>query len=304
MRKGELSPQEYIADFRSRTGRMPSQVEVTKNLGLSPEKAIRELMQSATQPTFEEKKEATRSEKPFSFLAVAFFGVAIVTSALSVYFTALWFTSMFNFAIAGAISVSMVSYMVLSPQAAGHVRGRVKIPLWGTFVIDLVFSMGSTVAGQYNQLTESTDVVEVNDRALRDSLRQEEADLSEGIQEARRQQRFHQQTLESLSQTPQDRIDNGPYIRTERNMVNELGFELEQMQERLSGVRAGIRAELERGSTGATVDRPDFYSWLAGLFGVNANRVEFAVSSLPAVFIDVIAALSLSLAVGIRRGKS
>jgi hypothetical protein len=57
------------------------------------------------------------------------------------------------------------------------VKGFVKIPLWATFGIALVFSMGSTIAGQYNKLTEAVDVSEVNDRATVDLLRAEERDL-------------------------------------------------------------------------------------------------------------------------------
>jgi len=298
-----MGPQEYISDFRERAGRYPSQVELSKNLGLSPDRAIKELIQSSS---FPEEPTTVGTVVPMvevpTLLRVGLLIIAMLTFVLSVYFTGLWFRSMFNVYIAGAMSISMVSYMVLSPQAASYVTGIVKVPLWGTFAIALVFSMGSTVAGQYNQITKTVDVVSVNDRALLGLLQREESDILTSIEQDREQQRFHQRTLESLSQTPEERIENGPYIRTERNMVDELGYEIQQKESRVAEVREEIKEELSRGSTGATVQRVDFYSWLAQLVGMGTSQMEFLVSSLPAIFIDIIAALSLNVALAI--GKS
>jgi hypothetical protein len=295
-------PQEYIAGFRKKTGRMPSQVELTKALGLSPEKAVRELMHSVTQVTPEVTPVTPeRSDLLNLSLVVGLLFIAVLTFALSVYFTGLWFTSMFNFVIAGAISVSMVSYMVIIPQAAMYVRGIVKVPVWGTFAIALVFSMGSTVAGQYNQLTENVDIVETNDRATLRVLEAEEQELLRSIEANREQRAFHQKTMESLSDTAESRMENWQYINTERNTINELGYEIEQEQARLSEVRAQILSELDQGSVGATVERVDFYSWLARLLGKSPSQVEFMVSALPAIFIDIIAALSLNVALQVRR---
>jgi hypothetical protein len=69
----------------------------------------------------------------------------------------------------------------------------------------------------------------------------------------------------------------------------------------LSEVRAQILSELDQGSVGATVERVDFYSWLARLVGRSPSQVEFMVSALPAIFIDIIAALSLNVALQVRR---
>lgn len=306
MCEGELStdPQEFIAAFRKKTGRMPSQVELTKALGLSPEKAVRELMYSVTQVSPPRETSVTdETTVPSSDLSlvVGLLFIATLTFGLSVYFTGLWFMSMFNAVIAGAISVSMVSYMVLIPQAVHYVRGIVKVPVWGTFAIALVFSMGSTVAGQYNQLTENVDIVETNDRATLRVLEAEEQELLRSIEANREQRAFHQRTMESLSATAEDRMENWQYINTERNTINELGYEIEQEQARLSEVRAQILSELDQGSVGATVERVDFYSWLARLVGRSPSQVEFMVSALPAIFIDIIAALSLNVALQIRR---
>jgi hypothetical protein len=298
-----MEAESYISKFRDKTGRLPSQVELSKNLGLTPQAAIRALMDHAgvVEPTVETKSPAVKpSTIEKSFLSVGLYGISALTFILSVYFTGLWFTSMFNLFIAGAISVSMVSYMVLSPQAAMFVKGAVKIPLWATFAIALVFSMGSTVAGQYNQLTVNIDVNSVNDRALIDSLDEEVQALTLSIEADRQQRQIHLDTMASLSE---DRIENSGFIRTERSRIDALNVSIAEKEARIAELRERKRAELEAGSVGATEERVDFYSWLAGMFGISAEQMEFWVSALPAVFIDIIAALSLNLALSLRRQK-
>jgi hypothetical protein len=298
-----MEAESYISKFRDKTGRLPSQVELSKNLGLTPQAAIRALMDhaGAVEPTVETKSPAVKpSTIEKSFLSVGLYGISALTFILSVYFTGLWFTSMFNLFIAGAISVSMVSYMVLSPQAAMFVKGAVKIPLWATFAIALVFSMGSTVAGQYNQLTVNIDVNAVNDRALIDSLDEEVQALTLSIEADRQQRQVHLDTMASLSE---DRIENSGFIRTERSRIDALNVSIAEKEARIAELRERKRAELEAGSAGATEERVDFYSWLAGMFGISAGQMEFWVSALPAVFIDIIAALSLNLALSLRRQK-
>ena len=293
-----VSTEQFITDFKKKTGRLPSQVEISKELGLSTDKAVAALMAYIGT----KKSETSTQERPHvpksrvSVLQVGLFAVALCTFSLSVYFTGLWFLTMFSFPVAGTISISMVGYMVLSPQVADRVKGVVKVPLWATFGIALVFSMGSTVAGQYNQLTETVDVGQVNDRALLDSLRAEEEELLAAIAVDREQQLFHQQTLERLTQTAEDRMANANFAFTERAKVDELASDIEFKQTRLAEVRELIRAELQTGSTGATVERVDFYSWLGGFVGMNRSQMEFLISALPAIFIDIIAALSLNLA--------
>lgn len=298
-----METQEYISTFKEKTGRLPSQVELSKELGLSPSSAITALMNNLDMPTPPKKEEkATKKHQP-NFLVVGMFTISGITFILSIYFTGIWFLSMFNIFIAGMISVSMVSYMVLSPQVVQHVPTLVKIPLWTTFGIALVFSMGSTIAGQYNQIVENVDVESVNERLGLTILQQEEQDLATSIEVDQEQRAFHQRTLESLSRTPEERIENSVYIRTERNMINELGFEILQKQERLTEVRAQILLELSQGNIGATIERSDFYGWFSQLLMFERSFTEFLVSALPAIFIDIIAALSLNIALGLRNAS-
>lgn len=303
MHKGQLTmnPKDYIMGFRQQYGRLPSQVEMSKTLGISPQAAIRALMEQAQ--VHHDTEAPAKEEKPSGGIIVALVVglliISVLTFILSVYFTSLWFQTMFSFFISGAISVSMVSYMVLSPQAALFVKGFVKAPLWATFAIALVFSMGSTVAGQYNKLTENVDVEVVNDRAYLELLERQEHDLVSRIEEEVTQQRAYQDSVERLSATEESRIANSGYIRTERNMFNTLAASINGNRERLAEVRAKIEAELLSGTSATVEQRADFFSWMAGIFNVERSMMEFMIAAFPAVFIDIIAALSLNIAISL-----
>jgi hypothetical protein len=301
--------QTHITNFKDSTGRLPTQVELSKELGLTPQKAVAELLKylkpTSTVPSPKEPSElssSTEKRRTGDWLQLGLYAIAALTFILSVYFTGLWFTSMFNLLIAGAISISMVSYMVLSPQAAMKVKGLVKVPLWGSFLIALVFSMGSTVAGQYNKLTENVDIESSAQRAELSILRSEEQGIIEAISVYRDQQEYHQRTLETLTGTAEDRIENQAYAATERNKVADLIELILEREERLNVVRGEIRNELQEGNVGVVAKRDDLFSWLAALLGLSRAQVEFLVTALPAIFIDIIAALSLNLA--IRQGAS
>lgn len=293
-----MDAQGFIANFKGSTGRLPSQVELSKELGLTPQLAVKELLRAVKFDTgWVDNKEMTIHGKGVDGLQIGLYAIAALTFVLSVYFTGLWFMSMFGLFIAGAISISMVSYMVLSPQAAMRVKGLVQLPLWLTFGIALLFSMGSTVAGQYNQLTKSIDIENPAQRAVFSILKAEEQDLIEAISVDRDQQAYHQRTLESLASTAEDRMDNYQYVTTERNKVSMLASSIEDREERLNVVRDELRAEIRQGNIGVTVERDDFFGWLAILLGLGRDQVEFLIAALPAVFIDIIAALSLNLAI-------
>jgi hypothetical protein len=299
-----MDPQAFIASFAKKHGRTPTHLEVSRELGLSQPLAVKELMQflkkESSPPTPQESSSETDKPGRRNWLRLGLYLIAAITFILSVYFTGLWFMSMFGLFIAGAISISMVSYMVLSPQAAMRVVGAIKLPLWLTFGIALIFSMGSTVAGQYNKLTENVDLFHVSERATLDLLKTEEQQLVDGLVTYRDQQDFHQRTLESLTSTAEDRMDNYQYAATERNKVAELTQLIGEREERLAAVREEILFEIKKGNIGVTEERADFYSWLASLLGLTRAQVEFLIAALPAIFIDIIAALSLNLAIRLK----
>lgn len=307
-----MTIKDYIIKFTQENRRLPSQVELSKNLGLSPDVALEALMSfsrerkaGTTQEAPKPVKKKKKKSPVIPALRVALLIVSGFTFILSVYFTGLWFRGMFSFIIAGLISVSMVTYMVLSPQVARFSRGFVKVPLWLSFVIALVFSMGSTVAGQYNKLTSAQEsaTTSVNERAVYDLLIKEEAEKVAEIEDMKREKELHILTLEMLSDTEEKRLENWQSIATERHKIEDYNEAIQSAVIALQAIREQIKEELETGTNGATDDRKDFYHWIAGILNKPREVVEFWISVLPAVFIDIISALCLNLALYISESE-
>lgn len=297
-----MGHQEYIRNFRENTGRLPSQVELSKALKISSQAAIKLLME-ATRIT---EKPKTVEEKPkvrvtkVTVLKGGLFLVSGFTFILSVYFTGLWFRTMFHFIVAGLISVSMVTYMVLSPQVVRYATGFVKVPLFLSFLIALVFSMGSTIAGQYDKLSASVDLKGAQDRTVYDLLLQEERDLVAAIEEYRAEKAFHMETMQNLGNTEEKRKENYGYISTERRKVEEYNTKIAEAEAKLSQVREELKEEALGGNTGVVEEQDDFFTWISGILRADKTMVQFWIYTLPAVFIDAIAAICLNLALFIK----
>lgn len=297
--------QQFVENFRENTGRLPSQVELSKSLKISPQAAVKMLLSASQAP---DGNSATLVEKivskgPLEALRWGLYTVSAFTFVLSVYFTSLWFKSMFNIVVAMLISLSMVTYMVLSPQVGRYTKGLVKIPVFFSFIIALVFSMGSTIAGQYSKLAENVDYTIESDRGLYDLLLQEETDLQEMIAEFQGEKEIHTETMRNLSSTAEDRMSNYNYISTERRKIEEYNARIDEAKGALSLVREELKAEIESGNVGMVERKADFFTWISGILGSDMKMVQFWIYTLPAVFIDIIAALCLNLALFMKKSS-
>jgi hypothetical protein len=294
-----VDSKEFIDNFKANTGRLPSQVELSKSLKISPQTAIKLLVEASGIKSSVQAHVRKRITH-VSALKIGLFIVSGFTFILSVYFTSLWFRSMFSPIIAGLISVSMVTYMVLSPQVSRYITGAVKAPVYISFVIAMVFSMGSTVAGQYGKLTENIDMVVVEDRSIYEMLLKEEAELQNKLEILQSEKDFHMETLRNLSVTAEDRMENYSYIGTERRKVEEYNTSITEQEKVLQEIRNSLREEIQAGNTGIIAEEDDFFTWISGILHADRQMVQFWVYTLPAVFIDVIAALCLNLALYIK----
>lgn len=300
----------FITQFKQRTGRLPSQVELTKELKISPDKAVRELVAYTRGPKDPPKKSKTVPNKPpknasvlgtpdkkdYSaiFLRVVLSLLALMSFTLSVYFTALWFIGKFHWVISGLISLSMVLFMVISPQTIRYIDNRlVRLVVYISFLIALCFSMGSTISGQYNMTTKNIEA-SPDRAAVNDLLTIQSTELLMLIKEAQADKVVHQETLRQLSETVESRTENWQSVATERNKIDAFDERIDSLRLELKGIRD------KQLDNGLIEEERDFYLFISELLGIEKQTVEFWVSALPAVFIDIISALCLNLALFIK----
>lgn len=297
-----MTTKEFIDNFKENTGRLPSYVELSKALKLSAATATQELIRYTRVEVPKVREKAIVSQEKRNLTVSMLRGFLILLSAmaftLSVYFTGLWFSGRFHIIISGLISLTMVMvmFMVISPQVLRFVNSWfVKAIVILSFCIALLFSMGSTIAGQYQKTTERIEM-EPDKSFIFNQLTNNEQEVQELIEDAQRDKEVHQETIRNLSTTEEARKENWQSIATERKYIASFDERIDSLREELKSVRN------DQVDNGIIEEKRDFYIFIAELMKIeDKSLVEFVISALPAVFIDIISALCLNLALFIKK---
>jgi len=295
-----MTTHEFINNFKDTHKRLPSQVELTRNLKISPQLALQSLIEHTREVGLPSDKEAPiKQQKDLTVPILRGFLVLLSAMAfiLSVYFTGLWFMGRFSVFIAGLISLSMVMFMVIAPQTLRFVDNQLtRAIVVLSFIIALVFSMGSTVAGQYNKTTELIETEP--DRAyIFNKLGSSEDEILQLIEDTKKDKEVHQTSILLLSGSEEARKANWQSIATERKYIASFDQRIDALRIELKNVRNN---QVENG---IIKEKRDFYLFISSLTGMEKSFTEFLISALPAIFIDIISALCLNLALFIGRKR-
>jgi chromosome segregation ATPase len=162
--------------------------------------------------------------------------------------------------------------------------------------------MGSTIAGQYGSSSEAMvrNTSAINQLKSFDSIETQEEELLELIKDAQENKEIYSQSIKRLASTEEKRLENWQSIATDRKNLQLYEEKMDKLAVELKALRSRKDTALEEG---VHEERMDFYSFIAGLTGKEVGIIEFIISALPAVFLDVIAALALNLALYIKDGK-
>lgn len=262
-----------LHELRRELGRDPQPEEVARKYRIPLSKAQGLLAQRVIEPKIK--------SIPVLSIEKSILGVLTIGSyTLSLYFTALWFLGKFHIVISVLISFVMVTYMITAPHFSRDKSFSLRLIIWLTFLIAMVFSMGSTIAGQYNQGESSILNIVINT----------EQEIIEQIKQTEREKEIHVLTLEQLSGSEEKRKENWQSIATERRYIDQFNGRLDILRSELKESRESKKKEIK---SGAVTNR--FELWVSSLFNIDAELTRFWISALPAVFIDVISATCFSL---------
>ena len=281
-----------ISKLEKNLGRLPRPDEIKSLLDINYEEAsklIKEYIQNKKKPKL----------KKFNLLVVLFLFISLVSFLLSLYFTGLWFNDYFIKPIAYGLSLTMVLYMVIAPQVFGKIKEAdlfVKI----TFLLALIFSMGSTIAGQYNKATIQNNI-KTNDTYIIDTYKANEQEIIKKIELLESEKEPHQKLLDQFSSDIELRTEKwGAYI-TEKEAVENLNIQIKEKENDLKNIREKIILEIQEGNK--FQEREDFFSFIAKLTGNDRSIIELIISILPAIFLDLISPLSAYIATRLLKEK-
>lgn len=259
------------------------------------------------------QKVTTKNDWIIIFLRVSMLFVGLIAAGYSVYFTGIFLfetfhniigAMLFSFAMC-VFSVGAFEVMLVFKQ--NKQRGLILLfsIVW---LIATVFSMGSTIIGQYNARAENfNQVIEetkenTEEKLTWEIMNDEEESLKISIEESKVVYKDLQVLFGELTTKE---TKNWFYWDTYNKMIAE-EKKLSGLKESLQKVRGDKKSFLAAGKTIEETEKQEvnFYTWIESVLGWKADIVAFTLSIFPAVFIDIIAPLALAVSMFLRRKEN
>lgn len=237
--------------------------------------------------------------------------IGMGASWLSMHYTRVWLLEFLPDSLATMLSTIMILFSVASFETLLIFWANRKILPIVIFsfvwIIVLIFSMMSTIAGQYNiritkreEITmERTEVIHT--RLTLELYDSEEEELAESLTEKRIELRASQ-VLYAQFDTLEKRKEDWRFYWNTKKAMDDATLRIENLQAQLKEVREKKRQLLEQSQQSAgVVEETDelvyasFYVWLGEVLKARPMMVQFWLSIFPALFIDIIAPLSVGV---------
>lgn len=231
---------------------------------------------------------------------------------MSVYFTYNWgleyLTELFSLLLSLTLvifSVGAFQVFLLLVQNKQIIYSFVFIIVW---LIVLIFSMQSTVAYLYNSRTVSLteNAVNTNDinrqNYIYDDLIKREKEKENDLIELKN----NLKNLNKLiSEFNMDEIEEKKKIYDDTyRKIKDIEKRIDLFTKDLNKIRIEkdkfLSEEKEVGVI-VEVERKNFYIWIAGIFNISADILEFVIACFPAIFVDIVAPLSVAVSLFLKK---
>jgi hypothetical protein len=236
---------------------------------------------------------------------------------LSVYYTSMWLSDFLPSCLAILLSSVMVGFSAMAFEIIIilSTERRILLSILFSFlwVVVLLFSMISTVAGQYNQriqndIAENLQKVDVNHRkAALDIYNNNERELLSQLEDKKKERAAYQKLLAEVD-TLEERIDNtsGWVFRDTSRKLAKVDSDISEINVQLRNVRETKLKLLSSEDSAGLIEQTEvqaasFYVWMSTVFSIAPKFVEFWMSLFPAIFIDLIAPFSLAISLFLRK---
>lgn len=245
--------------------------------------------------------------------------IGMGASWLSMHYTRVWLLEFLPSSLATLLSTIMILFSVASFEALlifWANRKMLPIVIFSiVWIVVLIFSMISTVAGQYNSrisnreeiTTERTEVAHA--RMALETYEIEESELMESLTEKRIELRASQ-TLYAQFDTLEKRKEDWRFYWNTKKAMDDSTLKIESLQIRLGEIREKKRRLLKQNLQSAGIIEEteklvyaSFYVWLGEVLKAKPMMVQFWLSIFPALFIDIIAPLALAVSLFLNKWK-
>ena len=226
--------------------------------------------------------------------------IGIGASYLSVYFTFIWLNVVMPSVYAFSLSLFMVGFSIISFESFIIFKQRKKYFLIFLFFVlwfaVFLFSMSSTVAGQYNKLlqktiTEQTDNSgNYNNVLLYTEYNEKVKDLELDLKSVREERAKLQEYLIEIDikeeKASYDDVNYRIYLKNIR--IDDLRWKIDVVKKQKEDLlKSDVKINV--------VENVSFFDWVSSIINIPSNIIQFWLSIFPAIFIDIISPLSFAI---------
>lgn len=242
------------------------------------------------------------------------FVIGLGAAVMSAYFTKIYLVESLSEFMAWFFSLLMVVFsVVVFGLIALMVSGRLIKSRW-RFMLVAVFSLLwmltagysilATVAGQYNRraFNQQASIIEENRIVVDKNLIQLEVDARNDLLSRRDDLRRRLASLLSaadISMLDPDAMKESWTSIQSRIVATQDA--IAAVDKSIEGTRSRERDLLSADTTSTVARQDNFFKWMAGLFSAQEGQIQFGMAVFPAVFLDIIAPVLLTLFVFMRR---
>lgn len=277
-----------ITRIYNETGRFPKKEQLATELNMRPyhvQTALKKLVAQKkiirtgnfySLPAPNSSAPSTEKNISLSVLKIVFGVVGLVAFIISVFYSYRWMTEFLPPILAGSFAVIISAFAVAIFEIAVLMWIRkqfiISVALFILFGIVATFSITCTIAGQYDKLHS-------NNKGDSGGVSFYQLELENAIAERDSTARLLSE-FSNLSQ--QQKM---PYT------WRKLSDRKEELNQKILSFHSNL--SIEKKIAG---EKADFYSWLArAVFNTNRDWVEFLLHLFPAVFVDIIAPISIAI---------
>jgi len=256
-----------------------------------------------------ETKEKEKQENPvlkniwIDILRGLLFFIGVGATYMSIYYSQMWLQEFLNFSLSLLLALVMVLYAVGSFELIILFRIKRKFLMMIVFsflwIIVSVFSMVSTIAGQYNGRMEKIQSM-YTEKNKQFQNNQEVKKYNDSMQTYKEQlkdiQEQDQQIYKLLSN-----YDTVEKINANRRIYNRLTWNRYKNNKKKEELLKKIeQLKKEKPLEILQKDKKNFYRWVDTIFHIGADRIQFWLSIFPAIFIDIVAPFSFAVVIFIK----
>lgn len=245
-------------------------------------------------------------------MALIGMGAAII----SIYYTIVWMKEFLPFPFAVILSSIIVGFSIMAFELIiVFISGKITVH-WSRWFIALLFvilwfiveafSITSTIAGQYNQFAKNQLVNAEENQSTNiskiqwNNIQEHKQEITQRIKEQRERRIQIAGIVKGISSVTNQEAHASTFSNAQWR-IQQIDSAIEKLNIEMDSVRAEEKEIIKKGTDISKVTQnvsniPDFYSWLAKLFKISKDIVQFLCSLFPAVFVDIISPVGIAVA--------